>query len=258
MLKEIIKVKKEEVEKIVLKEIELFKHYSLYEFLSNSNRDIGLIAEVKKASPSKGIIRPNFNPIEIAKSYVQEKTDAISVLTDQQFFQGSSDYLTEIKKITNVPILRKDFIIDTKQIRESKCIGADAILLIGEVLEPRQLKEFYLEAEELQLECLVEVHSIQTVENLLKEFTPKVIGINNRDLQSFTTSLKQTETIISYLPSESLIISESGIHTQDDLNFIKSVGARGVLVGEAFMREDNPSKGIKKLFGEDTVEQAIT
>ncbi|MFD1738547.1 indole-3-glycerol phosphate synthase TrpC [Bacillus salitolerans] len=251
MLNKIVEAKKKEVGKIVHHKSEAFVHRSLFHSLSQPKRDIGLIAEIKKASPSKGVIREPFHPLEIALDYMSERVDAISVLTDEQFFHGSKDYLTKIKRVVDVPILRKDFIIDEKQILESKLIGADAILLIGEILDPVQVKEFYMQAAELQLECLVEVHSIKTVEGILKEFTPKVIGINNRDLSSFHTNIQQTKTIIASLPKNSLVVSESGIHSHEDLQFIKSVGAKAILVGEAFMRETNPRNGIRKLFGED-------
>ncbi len=257
MLGKIIKVKEQEMEKFSLPERQSFQNYSLFDALSNPNRNIGLIAEVKKASPSKGVIRNNFKPIEIATEYMDEKADAISVLTDTSFFQGAIDYLTKIKQAVNIPILRKDFLIDRRQLLESKYIGADAILLIGEVLEPLKLKEFYLEAEELGLECLVEVHSIQTVEALLKELTPKIIGINNRNLATFQTSIDYTKEIVPYLPSTSLIVSESGIHFPKDIQFVKDSGANAVLVGEAFMRETSPRDGIRKLFGESAYEKAI-
>jgi indole-3-glycerol phosphate synthase len=242
MLKQIIQVKEDEMKQFSLPPERQFNHYSLFQALSKPKRVVGLIAEVKKASPSKGIIREDFHPVEIAKEYLETGVDAISVLTDTPFFQGAKEYLTEIKNVVDVPILRKDFIVDRRQILESKYIGADAILLIGEVLEPTKLKEFYLEAEELGLECLVEVHSTQTVESLLQVITPKIIGINNRDLSSFIT-----------LPSGSLIVSESGIHTLKDLQTVKEAGAKAILVGEAFMKEREPGIGIKKLFGEDFI-----
>jgi indole-3-glycerol phosphate synthase len=254
MLSKIVQVKNEEMQQFQLPVEQEFQHYSLYEALKNANRDIGVIAEVKKASPSKGVIREDFYPVSIATQYVQAKADAISVLTDEQFFQGHKQYLSNVKQVVNVPVLRKDFIVDRKQLLESKYIGADAILLIGEVLEPLKLKEFYLEAQELGLECLVEVHSIQTVEDLLKEIAPRIIGINNRDLSTFETSLEHTKEIIAYLPKSSLVISESGLHTYDDLQFVKNAGAHAVLVGEAFMREQNPGDGISKLFGEGKID----
>jgi indole-3-glycerol phosphate synthase len=258
MLDKIIKVKEREMEQFTLPLERVFPHFSLLDALQNAKREIGLIAEVKKASPSKGVIRQIFHPVSIAKEYNATGVDAISVLTDEQFFQGSKQYLTEVKQVVNVPVLRKDFIVDRKQLLESKYIGADAILLIGEVLEPQKLKEFYLEAAELGLECLVEVHSIRTVEALLKEITPSIIGINNRDLSTFQTSTEHTKEIISYLPSTSLVVSESGIHTSSDIKFVKEAGASAVLVGEAFMREAEPGAGIRKLFGEDTIEQTLT
>jgi indole-3-glycerol phosphate synthase len=253
MLKQIIQVKEDEMKQFSLPPERQFNHYSLFQALSKPKRVVGLIAEVKKASPSKGIIREDFHPVEIAKEYLETGVDAISVLTDTPFFQGAKEYLTEIKNVVDVPILRKDFIVDRRQILESKYIGADAILLIGEVLEPTKLKEFYLEAEELGLECLVEVHSTQTVESLLQVITPKIIGINNRDLSSFITSTEQTKEIVPYLPSGSLIVSESGIHTLKDLQTVKEAGAKAILVGEAFMKEREPGIGIKKLFGEDFI-----
>jgi indole-3-glycerol phosphate synthase len=252
MLSKIVQVKHEEMQKFQLPIEQEFPHYSLYEALRNANRAVGLIAEVKKASPSKGVIREDFHPVSIASEYVKAKTDAISVLTDEQFFHGSKQYLSNAKQVVNVPVLRKDFIVDRKQLLESKYIGADAILLIGEVLEPSKLKEFYLEAQELGLECLVEVHSIQTVEALLKEIAPRIIGINNRDLSTFETSLEHTKEIVTYLPESSLVISESGLHTYEDLQFVKKAGAHAVLVGEAFMREQHPGQGILKLFGEES------
>jgi indole-3-glycerol phosphate synthase len=258
MLDKIIKVKEMEMEQFILPLERVFPRFSLLDALQNTKREIGLIAEIKKASPSKGIIRQNFHPVSIAKEYEATGVEAISVLTDEQFFQGSKEYLTEVKQVVNVPVLRKDFIVDRNQLLESKYIGADAILLIGEVLEPLKLKEFYLEAAELGLECLVEVHSIRTVEALLKEITPSIIGINNRDLSTFQTSTEHTKEIISYLPATSLVVSESGIHTNSDIKFVKGVGASAVLVGEAFMREAEPGAGIRKLFGEDTFEQTLT
>lgn len=251
MLSKIVEVKKEELNHFVLPESKYqHKFSSLLQALTTPNRTVGLIAEVKKASPSKGIIRENFQPIQIAADYVNAGADAISVLTDTQFFQGSKDYLSQIKEVVDVPLLRKDFIVDRRQILESKLLCADAILLIGEILEPGQLMEFYLEAEEMGLECLVEVHSIQTIENLLKVISPKIIGVNNRDLTSFLTSIEQTRLIASYIPKDSLMVSESGIFTNDDIKFVKDSGAKAVLVGEALMRERDLGNAIKRLFGE--------
>lgn len=250
MLTKILDVKREEISSLTLPAEKKLPGKSLFQALSSPNRSLGLIAEVKKASPSKGVIKPDFEPVKIADSYARAKADAISVLTDQNFFQGHADYLTAIKSRVDIPVLRKDFIIDSIQIKESKWIGADAILLIGEALEPGQLYEFYLEAYEMGLECLVEVHSAEVLEGILKEFTPKIIGVNNRDLTKFKTDIAQTAKLSSFIPSESLLVSESGIHTKADLEFLAGTRADAMLVGEALMKEADPGNGIQKLFGE--------
>lgn len=257
MLSKIIEQKKIEVEnleEVVLEQPVIRK--SLHSALSKPNRKLGLIAEVKKASPSKGVIRENFDPLQIAKEYEETKADAISVLTDVTFFQGSIEYLMEIKENVNLPILRKDFIIDSRQISQSEKMGADAILLIGEVLEPLKLYEFYCEAYERGLECLVEVHSRKTLEQVCKYVTPKLVGINNRNLKNFITSINHTKEIIKDAPKESLVISESGILSRKDLDEIISYGAHATLIGEAFMRYESPGRGIRKLFGEVNYETA--
>ncbi|MFT4413091.1 indole-3-glycerol phosphate synthase TrpC [Fredinandcohnia humi] len=251
MLSNIILQKKKEVENLHLPEIQQeVERKSLFYALSNPNRSIGLIAEVKKASPSKGVIRKDFNPVRIAIEYEETRADAISVLTDETFFQGSMEYLMEIKKTVKLPVLRKDFIIDAKQIAQSERIGADAILLIGEVLEPVQLHEYYCEAYERGMESLVEVHSRETLEQVCKCFSPKLLGINNRNLKTFETAVSHTKEIIQDAPSESLVVSESGIHFPSDLEEIQKFGARAALIGEAFMKVESPGKGIKQLFGE--------
>lgn len=251
MLNKIIEHKKVEVENMIYPEIDCdVQRKSLYTALVNPNRSLGLIAEVKKASPSKGVIREDFHPVTIAIEYEEAKADAISVLTEEAFFQGSMEFLIEIKKKVNTPVLRKDFIIDAKQIGQSEKIGADAILLIGEALEPIQLHEYYCEAYEKGLECLVEVHSRETMEQVCSIFTPKILGINNRNLKVFETSIIHTEEIAKDAPSESLVVSESGIHTPQDIKDIMKYGAKAALIGEAFMSSKSPGIGIKQLFGE--------
>lgn len=250
MLTKIIETKFEEVKKLTLPEFENFNRKSLSKALLSPNREIGLIAEVKKASPSKGIIRQDFAPAKIALDYMNVHVDALSVLTDEIFFQGSTQYLRHIKDLVDVPVLRKDFIVDSIQIEQSLRIGADAILLIGEVLEPDQLHEFYLEAYEKGLECLVEVHSYETLESILRLFEPKILGVNNRNLKTFSTSILQTKELSSYIPSGSLLVSESGIHSSQDLLDVKEYGAKAVLVGEAFMKAEKPGDGVRELFGE--------
>ncbi|MEH7236581.1 indole-3-glycerol phosphate synthase TrpC [Bacillus sp. JJ1562] len=251
MLNKILEQKKKEVESINYPEIDcVIERKSLYDALSNPNRSLGIIAEVKKASPSKGVIREDFHPVSIAAEYEEARADAISVLTDEPFFQGSIKFLMDIKKKVNIPVLRKDFIVDAKQIKQSEKIGADAILLIGEALAPNQLHEYYCEAYERGLECLVEVHSRDTVEQVCSIFTPKILGINNRNLKVFETSIIHTEEIAKEAPSESLVVSESGIHTTQDIKDIIRYGAKAALIGEAFMRAKSPGIGIKQMFGE--------
>jgi indole-3-glycerol phosphate synthase len=254
MLSKIIETKKQELNSLVMPEIQAaFSRKSLYQAIIQAKRRIGLIAEVKKASPSKGILREDFHPLEIAAEYEKAGADAVSVLTDQTFFHGSKDYLTEIKRNINIPVLRKDFIIDRKQIEESERIGADAILLIGEVLSPNQLHEFYIEAYERGIECLVEVHSVNTLEKILKIFTPKTIGVNNRNLHTFHTSVEQTVQLASLIPEESIFVSESGIHTASDIEIVKKAGADAVLVGEALMKSQDPKIVMDQLLGKEMV-----
>ncbi|AEP91284.1 indole-3-glycerol phosphate synthase [Bacillus subtilis subsp. subtilis str. RO-NN-1] len=250
MLEKIIKQKKEEVKTLVLPVEQPFEKRSFKEALASPNRFIGLIAEVKKASPSKGLIKEDFVPVQIAKDYEAAKADAISVLTDTPFFQGENSYLSDVKRAVSIPVLRKDFIIDSLQLEESRRIGADAILLIGEVLDPLHLHELYLEAGEKGMDVLVEVHDESTLEQILKVFTPDILGINNRNLKTFKTSVKQTEQIASLVPKESLLVSESGIGSLEHLTFVNEHGARAVLIGESLMRQTSQRKAIQALFGE--------
>ncbi|ARB37487.1 indole-3-glycerol phosphate synthase TrpC [Bacillus subtilis] len=250
MLEKIIKQKKEEVKTLVLPVEQPFEKRSFKEALASPNRFIGLIAEVKKASPSKGLIKEDFVPVQIAKDYEAAKADAISVLTDTPFFQGENSYLSDVKRAVSIPVLRKDFIIDSLQVEESRRIGADAILLIGEVLDPLHLHELYLEAGEKGMDVLVEVHDVSTLEQILKVFTPDILGVNNRNLKTFKTSVKQTEQIASLVPKESLLVSESGIGSLEHLTFVNEHGARAVLIGESLMRQTSQRKAIHALFGE--------
>ncbi|MBN8236034.1 indole-3-glycerol phosphate synthase TrpC [Halobacillus kuroshimensis] len=246
MLETILAVKHQEIEKMYLPEEQSFPRHSLYEALNGADPS-GLIAEVKKASPSKGIIREDFNPVRIAHDYAEAGAHAISVLTDQHFFQGHRDYLTQIKQVVDIPVMRKDFIIDSAQVVESAYIGADAILLIGEALEAEKLHELYNQAYELGMEVLVEVHSEETLEKVLNQFTPKILGINNRNLHTFETSLKQTQRMAALAPEESLLVSESGIFTNEDVQQAAGYGAKGVLVGESLMRQNDIKKAVRTL-----------
>lgn len=250
MLDKIIETKKEEVKNLILPEDEGLQNHSFLEALITSNRDMALIAEVKKASPSKGLIKENFDPVEIALAYEKGGADCLSVLTDSPYFQGKREYLTAIKKAVNLPVLRKDFIIDSIQIDEAKRIGADAVLLISEALEPALLKDLYQYSYELGLDVLVEVHDQHNLEQVLHVITPKILGVNNRNLKTFETNIQQLEGMASSIPEETLLVSESGIYTKEDLDLVKKYGAKAVLVGESLMRKENQTLAVQQLFGE--------
>lgn len=216
---------------------------------------MGLIAEVKKASPSKGLIRANFNPINIAQAYERAGADCLSVLTDEQYFQGSNDYLRQVKEAVKLPLLRKDFIIDDIQIYEARAIGADAILLIAAILTTEQMRQYIRIARELQLDVLVEVHNQLELERVL-ELDATLIGINNRNLNTFVTDLRTTEQLISMIPSGVIRVSESGITLREEINYLSSVGADAVLVGEHFMRQTDIEVAVNELLGTTAQEGA--
>lgn len=199
---------------------------------------LSVICEVKKASPSKGLIREDFHPVKIAEEYEKAGADAISCLTEEYYFKGSSKYLSDIRKKVNIPIIRKDFIFDEYQIYEAKVIGANAVLLIAAVLSESQMKDFQELAHSLNLQCLVEVHNQQELEKVLT-FTPDIIGINNRNLKTFEVDLSTTEKIRKNVPCETILVSESGIKNNADMKKVRSLGADAVLIGETLMRSDN-------------------
>ena len=207
----------------------------------------GVIAEVKKASPSKGVIRPDFNPTAIATSYESHGASCLSVLTDQHYFQGHDNYLSDIREAVRLPLLRKDFIIDAYQIPESRMIGADCILLIVSALSREQLVDFYQLATEVDLDVLIEVHDAEELDTALT-LEPSLIGINNRNLKTFETSLANTIDLLDKIPEEVLVVTESGIHTPADVNQMREHGVNAFLVGEAFMRAENPGLELQKLF----------
>ncbi len=252
MLEQILATKREEVETLTLPEpLPKRKRRPFAAALRQPRRMLGLIAEVKKASPSKGVIRPDFDPVAIAKAYERAGADAISVLTDERYFQGHRRYLRAVKEAVDLPVLRKDFIIDRRQVEESARLGADAILLIGEALPPETLEALYNEAYSLGLECLVEVHAKETLERILDRFTPEVVGINNRDLHTFVTTLEATKALASLVPPSCVIVSESGIGSHNDVQAVQSYGAQAVLVGESLMRQDDVERAVYRLFGEE-------
>ena len=206
-----------------------------------------IIAEIKKASPSKGILREHFVPHEIAQSYAAHGATCLSVLTDQEYFMGSAEYLKEARAACTLPVIRKDFIIDTYQVYEARAMGADAILLIVAALESTQMKELELCAIENHLDVLVEVHDALELEAALELKTP-LLGINNRNLKTFEVSLQTTLDLLSSIPKEKLVITESGILQATDVKTMRAAGVNAFLIGEAFMRAANPGKALAELF----------
>ena len=215
-----------------------------------------VIAEVKKASPSKGLIRADFDPVNIARAYHSGGAAAISVLTDEEFFQGSLSYLTKVREVVDLPVLRKDFIIDQYQLFEARAAGADAVLLIVAALDAELLNRLADQAQELGLQCLVEVHDEKEMETALT-IGANIIGINNRNLQTFDVSLDTTRNLLSAWTNGSIacgssrrdikIVSESGIFTRADMEMLGSLGTDAVLIGEALMRERNIEAKLKEL-----------
>lgn len=211
-----------------------------------SNNNLSVIAEVKKASPSKGIICKDFHPAEIAKNYEKAGADALSVLTEEFYFKGSSKYLKEIRRAVSIPILRKDFIIDPYQIYEARAIGADAVLLIAALLLPETLKEYAGIARSLGLACLMEAHNEEELEKVLKA-GGNIIGINNRDLKTFNVDLDTTARLAKMVPKDCVIVSESGIKSHEDMQTVKSAGAKAVLIGETLMRSGGVAVTMREL-----------
>ncbi len=206
-----------------------------------------VIAEVKKASPSKGVLRADFIPADIAQSYAEFGAACLSVLTDVQFFQGSVDYLKQARASCQLPVLRKDFMVDAYQIYESRAMGADAVLLIAACLDDTQMRDFEAIARGLDMAVLVEVHDQSELERALKLKTP-LIGINNRNLKTFEVSLDTTLALRSLVGADRIVVTESGIQTRDDVLRMGAAGVNAFLVGEAFMRADDPGQALAKLF----------
>lgn len=253
-LSEIIKQKKKD-----LKERNTFFSYwqlRLRSLISRPNRlfqknisqpgKLSLIAEIKKASPSRGIIRADFDAVKIARVYEEAGAAALSVLTEEHFFKGDLGTLERIRKDTGIPILRKDFIIDEFQIYESYVYGADAILLIAQILEDKRLRDFIALAQRLSLDCLVEVHDEENLKKALAA-NARIIGINNRDLNSFQTDLSTTRRLRPLIPEDKIVVSESGIKTSEDVKTLKGLGVNAVLIGEAFLDSSDIAAKVKHL-----------
>jgi len=218
-------------------------------------RRLNLIAEVKKASPSVGLIRPDFDPVAIAKQYAQAEASAISVLTDEQYFQGSLDYLSAIRQAVKVPLLRKDFIIDPWQVYQSRAAGADAILLIAAALPPGELMDLLILATELRMTCLVEVHDADELLQVRSMIgfphgAYSLLGINNRNLNTFKVDINTTSRLAELADEGVPIVSESGIKTRQDVEKLAAIGVKAVLVGETLMRSPDIGQAITELLGE--------
>ncbi len=206
-----------------------------------------VIAEIKKASPSKGVIREHFEPAELARSYERGGATCLSVLTDVDFFQGADAYLQQAREAVSLPVIRKDFMIDEYQIYEARAMGADCVLLIVSALEPTQLRALNTLALELGLDVLVEVHNLSELEMAL-ELPNKLIGINNRNLHTFEVDLKTTYDLLPAIDSERIVVTESGILSPDDVWDMRSRHVHSFLVGEAFMRSDDPGEALARFF----------
>ena len=212
--------------------------------------DIALIAEIKKASPSKGVIRDDFDPVEIGRAYEVNGASAISVLTDVKYFQGSNASLKAVSEAVELPLLRKDFVVDPYQIHEARSIGASAVLLIVSALSPRKLAGLLADCRESKLGALVEVHTRDEAKMAL-DAGAELVGVNNRDLRTFTTDLQTTFDLIEHLPEDLVIVSESGIETRDHVVRLRDAGVDAVLVGEHLMRHPDVGRKLRMLLGKE-------
>ena len=256
MLEEILKHKRVEVEarknevslaNLKSKLVNALPLRSFKEAISKPN-NINLIAEIKRASPSQGLIRKDFNQVEIAKIYQEAGAAAISILTDEKFFQGKLNFLPEVKKVVALPLLRKDFIIDEYQIYESRAYGADALLLIASTLSEAQMNEFLSLSHDLGMDCLVEVHEGEELEKVL-EAPAEIIGINNRNLSTLQVDLSTTQRLRKLIPADKIVISESGIRNREDVLQLANGKINAILVGESLLRSTDIKEKIRELVG---------
>lgn len=221
-------------------------HYSFKRALQKIDQPIQIIAEVKKASPSKGVICKTFPYLEIAKAYEEGKAAAISVLTESKYFKGANKYLTNIKETVKLPVLRKDFIIDPIQIYEARAIGADALLLIGAILSRKELQEYLKLTSSLGMDALVETHNEREIEMAL-EVGAEIIGVNNRNLNTFEVNLEVAERLRELVPKDKVFIAESGIQTEEDVRRLKKIGVDALLIGESVIRSQQPVQKLQQL-----------
>ena len=254
ILDQIVEVKKEEVKKLKqkyslnsFKEMEFFESDILkFSDKVKRNQNISIISEIKKASPSRGIIREDFNHLKIAEIYFKCGTDAVSILTDENFFKGNINFLKEIALIKETPLLRKDFIIDEFQVFQSKGNGADIILLISEILSKAQINELTQAAKEIGLEVLLELHSEKQL-NKIDFDVNDILGINNRNLEDFSIDLNTTLRLSKLIPGESVFVAESGINKKEDIEYLTKAKINAVLIGEHLMASENIEKDFKHL-----------
>lgn len=238
--------KRKKPQEDLVKEIKSLSVKSQFKKNISRPHHMNLIAEIKKASPSKGILRGDFNPVKIAMTYQANGASAISILTDERFFEGKLEDLIKVRENVSIPILRKDFFIDEYQIYETVAAGADAILLICDILSIAELTKFYNIANELGLDCLVEVHNEEDIEKALA-IDASIIGINNRDLHTFKVDMGVTQRLIRMIPQNKVIVSESGIKRYEDIMFLKSLGVSAVLAGEVFMEAGDIAAKMREL-----------
>lgn len=262
ILDRIVKVKQQEVERLhetlhltraerEIRQMPETKGFAAA--LRQTSDPVALIAEVKKASPSKGVIRADFDPVSIALQYETAGASAVSVLTDVEFFQGKPVFLPQIRDVVNLPLLRKDFIIDEYQIYEARLLGADAILLIAGLLSAGQIKRYRELARDLGMDSLVEAHDRRELDKAIAAGAT-LIGINNRDLHTFEVDLRTTVELAKELPNGTLLVAESGIFNFEDIRFVQQAGADAVLVGESLMRSEDVGAAVDRLMGRKKLE----
>lgn len=258
ILKKILSRKKEEIversENLSLEDLKKYAEHAspvrgFIAAIENklAEKKAAVISEIKKASPSKGVLREDFNPSAIAKTYEANGATCLSVLTDADFFQGSENFLKQARSACSLPVIRKDFIIDPYQVYEARMINADCILLIVAALDDDRLKELLSLAHDLEMDVLMEVHDEQEMQRALAT-DARLIGINNRSLHTFETSLKTTLSMLEMVPKDRILVTESGIHTQQDVKLMRDNNIHTFLVGEAFMRADDPGEKLAELF----------